>query len=334
MVSRFLPFLLGTFVVSALAQEVPTYPGSSPTAEWRKQAEEKIEQLRKGELVVLVLDAVGAPVKDAAVTIKQQRHAFPFSIVVDPALFGETGDDKNAREYRDHVGALFGMVHPPKEATLEAVEAVRLWATGFGLPWPDPAVELTEVTVSLDPAKLSAPTEVIAGLAPDAKPDPDLRLADYAFPVDPTETSTLELQAYYTRDLFTAAFADPRVAEIQLTHLWAESATDKPGWALYNHDWSPRPVAEMLKQLLRKTWWTEDGGLTTATGEWAGRVFLGEYRISVANGARTKTVSANVLDPHTIVEVNLEPEPAPAPSATPESPPDSAAERDKKPAAE
>ncbi len=318
MLPRFLILLLlGTCAGAVSAQETPSFPGSDPAADWRKAAEEKIGQLRKGELVVLVLDAKAQPVKDAAVTVKQQRHAFPFSVVVDPAMFGETGDDKNAREYRDHVATLFGGVQVPENASDEEREAVRLWALGLGLPAADSAHDLTDVTLSLDPAGLSAPAEAIAALAPEAEPEESLRLAKYSFPVEASSETALQLQAFYTRDLFTAAFADPRFAEIELTALWAPDESG-PGWTLFNHDWTPRPVAEMLQQLLRKTWWTEDGGLTSATGEWAGRVFLGEYRISVADGGRTKTVSASVTEAHTIVEVTIGDEAAPAPSATPE----------------
>lgn len=322
---RRLPIFLlaGHFLMAwAIAQDVPIYPGSEPTAEWRQQAEDKIGELRKGGLVVLVLDAENSPVKDAAVTVRQQRHAFPFSIVVDPAMFGEAAEEKNARAYRDRVAALFGQVQLPPETDAPAAESVRQWTLGLGLTGAGTDDKLTEVTFTPDPAQLAAPAEAIAQLAPEAASGTPLRLSGFAFPVDPADPARLQLQAFYTRDLLTAAFADSRFAGIGLTGLWAGDASPPPGWILYNQDWSPRPVAEMLQQLLRKTWWTEDGGLTSANGEWAGRVFLGEYRVSVAEGGRTRTVSASVIEPHTIVEIKLGDEPAPAPSAPPATPPD------------
>ena len=46
-----------------------TYPGSAPDAPWRREALARIEQLRKGDLSVFVLDAAGAPVPDAKIEI-------------------------------------------------------------------------------------------------------------------------------------------------------------------------------------------------------------------------------------------------------------------------
>ena len=311
--------LAGLFSLRALsAQDSPAFPGSEAAAPWRMEAEKRIDQLRKGDLVVVVKDAKGEPVKDAAITVKQQRHAFPFSVVVDPAMFAQdSGEEPAAGKYRDEVAALFDLAHPPAEASGEAVENVRQWAVARGLLLPDPEKKYAEVTAELDPKNLAAPEDCLAALKAKAQGDGPIRLAAFAFPVDPASEAELQLQAFYTRDLFTAAFADARMGEIEVAQFRAAEGTGA-GWAIFNADGSARPVGAMLRQLLRKTWWTEDGGLTNATGEWKGRAFRGDYRISASDGVRTKTVSASLSGEEVKVEITLADEPAPAPSATPE----------------
>jgi len=46
-----------------------TYEGMRPDAEWRKQAEERIEKIRKADLKILVRDKRGVPVRDARVHV-------------------------------------------------------------------------------------------------------------------------------------------------------------------------------------------------------------------------------------------------------------------------
>ena len=43
-------------------------------AQWRKDALKRIEQVRKGDMAIVVKDATGNAVKDATVKIKQTKH--------------------------------------------------------------------------------------------------------------------------------------------------------------------------------------------------------------------------------------------------------------------
>lgn len=312
-------WLLLAAAPSLHAQSPPLYPGAEASAPWRKEAENKINQLRKANLIVKVEDASGAPLKDAAITLKQQRHAFPFSILVDPAMFDPAEEDEaSARIYREKVAALFDMPSMPAEAEPEAMEKVRQWALGLGLLDPATRAAATEICPVLTAASLPHPAELMARLAEITDAQKPLRLVHPTFPVDPANADALKLQAFYLRDLLTAAFAHERVGEVEFAQLWNRNKSPSDT-ALFNHYWSARPVAEMLEQLLRKTWWTEDGGLTSATGEWKNRAFLGEYRISVSDGTRTRTVSASLTAPESMVKVTLADEPpAPSPTSTPE----------------
>ena len=55
------------------------YPGRAPDAAWRKDAEARIEKIRKGDLKVVVVDAAGKPVPGAQVSVELTRHAYKFA---------------------------------------------------------------------------------------------------------------------------------------------------------------------------------------------------------------------------------------------------------------
>lgn len=82
-----------------LPQTPVTYAGREPDAPWRKAAEARIEQLRKGDLSVCVTRA-GQPVPDAQVTVAMQRHAFGFGTAVVPfrLLHDNTPDGERYRK--------------------------------------------------------------------------------------------------------------------------------------------------------------------------------------------------------------------------------------------
>lgn len=54
---------------------------------WVKEQDERIEQIRKGNVRVIVLDAQGKAVAGAQVHLAMQRHDFPFGVRLDPARF-------------------------------------------------------------------------------------------------------------------------------------------------------------------------------------------------------------------------------------------------------
>ena len=78
------------FDIAALPESKVTYEGREADAAWRKEAQERIEKIRKGDLVIEVVDADGKPVKDASVKLDMQRHAFQFGTAVDASILGAT----------------------------------------------------------------------------------------------------------------------------------------------------------------------------------------------------------------------------------------------------
>jgi GH35 family endo-1,4-beta-xylanase len=91
--------------VDDLSKAQYQYEGYEPDAPWRKEAAKRIEQYRKAPLSVTVVDANGKPVKDAAVHVQMQRHAFAFGTAVNEWKF--VGDDADRRIYKQKVAELF-----------------------------------------------------------------------------------------------------------------------------------------------------------------------------------------------------------------------------------
>ena len=112
--------------LSELPKSMVTYAGREKDAAWRKEAFERIEKIRKAELVVEVVDAEGDPVPDAEVKVAMKRHAFRFGNTVNAHLLGAEEKDfpytkkrngeeyvttwKEAQQYREVVRKYFNAV--------------------------------------------------------------------------------------------------------------------------------------------------------------------------------------------------------------------------------
>ncbi len=80
------------------------YPGrGDPDAPWRKAAEARIADIRKGGMVVRVIDAAGNPVKGAEITLAQSDSLFVWSTAVSAlSLVCSTGEpDDTSRDCPD-----------------------------------------------------------------------------------------------------------------------------------------------------------------------------------------------------------------------------------------
>jgi len=74
-------------------------------APWRVEANTRINQLRKGDLKVNVVDRNGLPINGATVYVQQLNHAYKFGSAVTAALL--TGTSADAEIYRSRVSSHF-----------------------------------------------------------------------------------------------------------------------------------------------------------------------------------------------------------------------------------
>ena len=129
------------------------YQGEEPDAAWRKAAQSRIEQVRKGDLTVVVKDAAGKPVRNAEVAVRMKKHAFHFGTAVSGAAFSNGRmTPENLAKYKEEILRLFNfavMENETKwpqwanEASRPATLAVIDWlrengfaVRGHNLVWP------------------------------------------------------------------------------------------------------------------------------------------------------------------------------------------------------
>ena len=77
-----------------------TYLGMEAEASWRAEANNRIEQHRKSDIHLTVMDPEGNPLTDAEVDIQMIRHEFGFGTAVDLfRILGTTPEDRNYQQF-------------------------------------------------------------------------------------------------------------------------------------------------------------------------------------------------------------------------------------------
>lgn len=92
----------------ALPKTSSLYPGGEADAAWRKEAQARIETLRKGPITVEVRDRQGRPAPGVPVRVAMKRHAFGFGSAVVAGMI--TGDGDDSRRYREIIERNFSKV--------------------------------------------------------------------------------------------------------------------------------------------------------------------------------------------------------------------------------
>ncbi|MEL7239292.1 MAG: endo-1,4-beta-xylanase, partial [Planctomycetota bacterium] len=75
-----------------------SYPGMEADAPWRTEAARRIDELRKGDLTIQVVDTDGNPLPNATVEVEMTRHAFNFGTAIAKPMI--LGDSEDAVKYR------------------------------------------------------------------------------------------------------------------------------------------------------------------------------------------------------------------------------------------
>jgi len=96
--------------ITELPVSTISYVGREADAPWRKEARDRIEKYRKGDLRVEVRDVDGAPVAGATVRAEMARHAYQFGTFLEQPALQQTPDGER---YRETVERLFNRVTCP-----------------------------------------------------------------------------------------------------------------------------------------------------------------------------------------------------------------------------
>lgn len=95
---------------SDLRLDGPTWEGRESDAAWRERAERRIDELRKQDLAVTVVDPDGRPISGATTSVTLKRHDWRFGTFVGNKLL-EDNDD--GRRYREEVLRRFNFLTLP-----------------------------------------------------------------------------------------------------------------------------------------------------------------------------------------------------------------------------
>jgi GH35 family endo-1,4-beta-xylanase len=129
------------------------YAGSEPGAPWRKAAEARIDQIRKGDLTVVVKDQAGKPVRGAQVAVRMKKHAFLFGTAVSGAAFSNGRmSAEDLAKYKQKIVELFNFSvmenetkwpqwaneasHPATLAVIDWLRQNGVQVRGHNLVWP------------------------------------------------------------------------------------------------------------------------------------------------------------------------------------------------------
>jgi len=109
------------------------YPGRAEDADWRAEAQDRIEEVRMAPIDVTVVDSTGDPVPDATVDIEMQEHEFEFGSALSVEEFQE-----GPEEYRERFLENFNKATIEKGLKPAPWEQVSGGSTGGQPPWGPP----------------------------------------------------------------------------------------------------------------------------------------------------------------------------------------------------
>ena len=98
-----------------------SYEGRAIDAPWRAEAAERIEQIRKGDFTITVVDKSGKPVDDAEVKVDMTKHDFQFGTAT--SHYRTLHSNEDGAKYREKMLENFTRVTP--ESGLKAIEVEK-----------------------------------------------------------------------------------------------------------------------------------------------------------------------------------------------------------------
>jgi len=118
-------------LTSLPSQSNDEYTGMESGAAWRTAADERIEQYRKANLELAVLDEKGEPITDALVKIEMLQHEYAFGTAIDERKIAGNKNQNNT--YQDKLFNLDGKGHGFSEVVYENGHKWPAWEATWNL---------------------------------------------------------------------------------------------------------------------------------------------------------------------------------------------------------
>ena len=100
------------------------------------------------------------------------------------------------------------------------------------------------------------------------------------------DNSDKDSQADYLRDFYTVCFSHPRVRGVNQWGFW-ESDMWRPRGHLIDSNWNETVSFKAYRNLVYKTWWTDEAGVSDADGSFETRAFKGIQTVTVTHDGYT-----------------------------------------------
>jgi GH35 family endo-1,4-beta-xylanase len=115
------------------------YEGRAANAAWRAEAAARIEQYRKSNYELRVVNAGGLPVTGASVRVRLKRHAFPFGVAFE-SRFVDNQAVPAEKAYADKITELFNSGSTGND--LKWGPWIGEWGSSYGKPVALPALQM------------------------------------------------------------------------------------------------------------------------------------------------------------------------------------------------
>jgi endo-1,4-beta-xylanase len=119
---------------TAFDQTIDYWGGREHNDDWRPAALSRIEQIRKGDLTIRVVDANGKPVPGCTVRVQQQRHYFHFGTAAPAARFLDQTNPDNLR-FQQEVARLYNAVTFENDLKWAAADPDQLAMVDRAVEW-------------------------------------------------------------------------------------------------------------------------------------------------------------------------------------------------------
>ena len=148
---------------------------------------------------------------------------------------------------------------------------------------------------------LAAPMAPTANF-PDGLPGLPIEVTELDINTQQWTTATPAQQAEVTASVLEASWEHPAVTGVTI---WVMNDSDHwRGNALMFDDssgtWEVKPSGQAWIDRVTGTWWTNDGGISDATGGFTANVTKGTYRVTVSHNGETQTFDRDVTDTTTV----------------------------------
>ena len=133
-IKSFVPRVV-TYFATAVAVMIPSW--AADAQQWLTEANQRIEQHRKGDLRVSIFDSFGQVIEGAQVQVNMKRHAFGFGTAVTAGWINDTSGDGVI--YREKLLENFNTVVLENDMKWPAWEG--LWGSSFNWPNTEQALD-------------------------------------------------------------------------------------------------------------------------------------------------------------------------------------------------